>query len=76
MRQLQSTSGTTGERIYQCITILFLKKNTLKYLPSVWATVIRVLMVSMFLDFISVMGELAVSSVNLASAWTYASLSS
>jgi len=33
-------------------------------------------MVSMFLDFISVIGELAVNSVNLASAWTYASLSS
>jgi hypothetical protein len=35
-----------------------------------------VLMVSIFLAFISVIGELAVSNVNLASAWTYASLSS
>lgn len=40
-----------------------------------WATVIRVLMVSMFFCFISAMPELAVSRVNLASACTYASLS-
>jgi hypothetical protein len=32
--------------------------------------VISVLMVLIFFAFISVMGELAVSSVNLASAWT------
>lgn len=44
-------------------------------MPSVWATVIRVLMVSMFFCFISAMPELAVSRVNLARAWTYASLS-
>ena len=44
-------------------------------MPSVWATVMRVLMVSMFFCFISAMPELAVSSVNLARAWTYASLS-
>jgi hypothetical protein len=36
----------------------------------------RVLMVSIFFAFISVIGEFAVSNVNRASAWTYASLSS
>merc|ERR1719150_125359 len=45
-------------------------------LPSVCATEIKVLMQSMFFDFISDTEELAVSRVNLARAWTKAFLSS
>lgn len=45
-------------------------------IPSVWATVMRVLIQSTFLAFISVSGELAVKRVNRARHCTKASLSS